>query len=224
MTPTPITNNSNTLLNGGIHIRQPTHGYRFSMDTVILAQNVGPKRGDKILDIGTGCGVIPILIAHRHSGVQITGIELQKELFDIARKNVAENKMADTIRILNMDARHITPADTDGPFDMVVSNPPYTAVGSGRINPCLQQALARHEIELNLKELIATAKLMLKPSGKFIVIYPEYRLNELIEEMRMAGFEPGTIKMVHTKPGQAAKRVLVSAIAGTGHARSVPDT
>lgn len=211
-----MTSTTDTVLNGGIRLRQPANGYRFAMDTVMLAQSATPKKGEKVLDIGTGCGVIPILIRHRLPDVRITGVELQKELFDLARKNVAENKMEDTIRIINMDARHMTTADTGGPFDMVVSNPPYTAVGAGRINPCPQQALARHEIKLNLKELIATAGRMLKPSGRFIVIYPEYRLNELIEEMRMAGFTPGAVKKVHTKQGQPAKRVLVSAIAGSG--------
>jgi len=191
-------------------VLQPARGFRFSLDSVILARRAARQNALKILDIGTGCGIIPMLIWKLNPKAEIIGIEVQKEIYCIAKKNISKNSMTDRIKILNIDARKVTPADTKGQFDLVLSNPPYTPMGKGRINPIAQQAIARHEIMLNLKELLDAARRMLIIGGKFMAIYPTYRSDELTREMQNAGFRVQHIEKIHTKPGAEPKRVIVT--------------
>jgi tRNA1Val (adenine37-N6)-methyltransferase len=119
----PITRDH--FFNGDIVLNQPKSGYRFSIDAVILAHIVCPQSGETILDLGTGCAVIPIMLAFRHPDVNIVGVEIQSSLSQLARQNVVANRMADRVRIVDKDMDHLSLADTDGPVDLVVTNPPY---------------------------------------------------------------------------------------------------
>jgi tRNA1Val (adenine37-N6)-methyltransferase len=200
--------------NGRLHFSQPREGYRFSIDALIVSSCIKPKPGHRVLDLGTGCGVIPIILAYRHSGIHITGIEIQAELAELARLNVSANGMRDRIHIIEEDMRKLKPRRLSGSVDWVVCNPPYRRPCSGRINPNRQCAIARHEIHIDLCQLIDTTKAVLKRGGCFVAIYPSERLVDLISAMRSAGIEPKWMRSVHSFRGERAKRVLVQGARG----------
>ena len=200
--------------NGNIVLNQPGSGYRFSIDAVILAHLFCPVPGETILDLGTGCGVIPIILAFRHPHVRLIGVEIQPALSRLARQNVADNRLADRIRIIEKDMGQLSPADVGGPVDRVVSNPPYRKRGSGRINADSQRAVARHELKIDLEALLQTTRRMLRKSGRFYVIYPSSRTVDLVTAMRSTGIEPKNVKMIHSKPASPARLVAVTGIKG----------
>ena len=200
---------SDTFFNGNVTVCQTRQGYRFSIDAVLLAAAVLPKPGELVMDMGTGCGVVPILMAFRHPGVRFIGVELQSSLARLAAQNVTANHMGDKIEILHKDIRSITQDAIEGPVDWVISNPPYRPTDSGRMNPNTERAVARHEIHLRLNELMQVCRGLLKTGGRFAAIYPVERLVELFEEMRSAGIEPKWMQSVHSRIEDSAKLVLV---------------
>lgn len=203
-----------TFLNGQLRIAQPGSGYRYSIDAVLLAALPRLKPGQSLLDLGTGCGIIPLILAFRNREVRITGVEVQRELAHLAATNVLNNGLQDRVRIIHEDLRRISPDMVDGPVDWIVSNPPYRRAVSGRVNPDTQRALARHEIKVNLHQLISTVKRLLKTGGRFAIIYPSERTVDLFSEMRLAGLEPKWLQCVHSQAEGDAKLVLVQAVMG----------
>jgi len=171
---------TDTFFNGKITVRQPLKGYRYSIDAVILAGWVRTGPQDRVLDLGTGCGIIPLVITHRHPGVRLIGVELQPALAELARQNVAENKLERCIDILNMDMKDLDLATLSEPVDVVVTNPPFYRVSSGRINPNSQRAIARHELKANLTDVLTTGGRLLKTGGRFACIYGIDRLVDLL--------------------------------------------
>lgn len=200
---------TDTFFNGRVSIRQSTQGYRFSIDAILLAALPRPKPGDRIMDIGTGCGILPILLAFRYPDIQILGIELQGTLAKIAEKNVTANHMQDRITVLNHDIRYLKNEMIGGTVDWIISNPPYRSANSGRINPNAERAQARHEIHLNIQDLIQNAQKFLRTGGHFAVIYPCERMVDLFYEMRKAGIEPKWVQSIHSHQADAAKLMLV---------------
>ncbi len=202
---------TNNFLNGSIKIIQSKKGYRFSIDAVLLSNHILPKPGDKIIDLGTGCGIIPLLIASKYTDIKIYGIEIQKKLAETANLNVVENSMTDKIKILSMDMKELSFNMTDGPASIIISNPPYRRITSGRINPDSQRAVARHEIKITLNQMIKTASKMLKTAGKFVTIYPAERIVDLLSAMRKENLEPKFLRCIHSEPGKEAKLIIISA-------------
>jgi len=206
---------ADTFFNGQITVRQSVSGYRFSIDAVILANLAAIKPGDRILDMGTGCGIIPMIIAYRHPEIaSIFGVDLQKDLAEIAGYNVRQNRMVDRITILHADFKMLTPGHTQGPVDLVIGNPPHYPPNSGRINPDTQRALARHEIAMTLADFMETARRMLGRGGRLLIIYPAERLVDLLNEMRWAGIEPQRLQLIYPRPGAEARLVVAEGIAG----------
>jgi tRNA1Val (adenine37-N6)-methyltransferase len=208
---------TDSLFNGNIRVKQNRSGYRFSMDALVLAQHAIPCPDDTVLDLGTGCGIIPLILAYRHPTIKIYGVEVQTQLADIATHNIAENGMEDRIRILCKDLKRLKQNMTCGPVDLVVTNPPYRKLTSGRLNPNQQRAVARHEIKTTLSEVVETARCMLRTSGRFVIIYSAERLTDIIIQMRSAGIEPKYIRMIHSSPQMNAKRIIVEGKKGTRH-------
>jgi tRNA1Val (adenine37-N6)-methyltransferase len=200
---------TDTFFNGRIQIKQNRPGYRFSIDAVLLAWHTGPRPNDTILDLGTGCGIIPIILAYRHPGIRVYGIEVQTDLADIARLNIEENGMDDRIFIRCMDMKRLHHDVTSGPVDLVISNPPFRKARSGRINPDQQRAIARHEIKTTLHDVIKTARSMLRTSGRFIIVYPAERITDVISQMRVSGIEPKWVLMIHSGKNTNAKLILI---------------
>lgn len=203
-----------TFFEGRIRVRQPKHGYRYAIDAVLLADYAARMPGKRVLDIGTGCGIISLIMAFRGLERSITGVEIQSDIANLAASNVAENGLGERISILEMDAREMGQKDTGGPVDLVVSNPPYRRKNSGRINPHSQKAAARHEINLTLADLLGVARRMLDISGRFAVIYPAERAAELMTGMSGVGIEPKRLLPIYSYKGQAAKLVIVEGMRG----------
>ncbi|MBW1649882.1 MAG: methyltransferase [Deltaproteobacteria bacterium] len=205
-----------TFFKGKLEAYQPKNGYRYSIDSIILAaylcSTVSCK--DTIIDLGTGSGIIPLILAFKKKDINILGIELQKSLADIAKLNVSANNMTEKIKIAEADFRLFNKDSFFIPADVVVSNPPYRKAGSGKINPDFQKAIARHEIKASLKDIIATAKIMLKVSGRFVIIYPAVRMAELFYEMKIVGIEPKLIRSIHSKKNKEAKLILTEGVKG----------
>ena len=205
---------SDSFFNGRIQIRQGRTGYRFSIDAVLLAYHVKPRPADRVLDLGTGCGIIPLILAFRHPDITIYGIEIQQELFALGVSNVSSNDMQDRITILCQDMKDLKPNLIDGPVDLIVCNPPYRKSDSGRLNPDQQRAVARHEIKATLPDVIQTARRMLRTAGKLVMIYPAERITELFTQMHSNGIEPKLLRSIHSSQGTAAKLVLVEGTKG----------
>ncbi|MDD2390275.1 MAG: tRNA1(Val) (adenine(37)-N6)-methyltransferase [Desulfobacterales bacterium] len=206
---------NDTFLNGHIRIRQNRCGYRFSIDAVLLAHFVNDfKPGAYVLDLGTGCGIIPLILAFRYPEINFCGVEVQKELAEISRINVMENQKKHQIHILCQDMKSLRLDMFPTPVDCVVTNPPYRKSQSGRVNPNQQRAVARHEIQITLDELLSTASRLLKPSGAFAAVYMAERLTDMLTQMRGVGIEPKCLRLVHSREGEEARLVLIKGLKG----------
>ena len=205
---------SDTFFNGRIKVKQDRSGYRFSIDSILLACHAKPRPKDKVLDLGTGCGIIPLILAYREPNLNIFGIEVQKELADIAGSNVEENHMGDIITILCKDMKELKNDMISGPADLIISNPPYRKKESGRINPDMQRAVARHEIKLALNDITETVRRVLRTTGRFVTIYSAERITDLLTHLRSAGIEPKFLRMSHSGIKTEAKLVIVEGIKG----------
>jgi tRNA1Val (adenine37-N6)-methyltransferase len=199
---------------GKIQIRQRPNGYRFSIDAVLLASAVCPKAAQTLVDLGTGCGIIPLILGFRYTDIRIHAVEIQTELAELASFNVRRNGMQDRVDVIRDDLRTLNAERFGGPVDWVVSNPPYRRPNSGRINPDNQRALARHEINVNMTELIDAARRLLHAGGQFMTIYPAERLVELLTRMQSGGIAPKWLRTVHSQSGGQAKLALVKGVKG----------
>lgn len=195
-----------------ISLHQPETGYRYSMDPFILAAQVTPFPGCKIIDIGCGCGIIPVILGFRFKKVHIIGVEIQPELAQFAKKNIVANQFSDRIHILNRDIRTTTLSDIKEGADMIVANPPYKKKNSGRLNPDIQKAIARHEITLELSEFFESSNRLLKSGGQLLFIFPADRLHDIDPGLQSHAFQLDWIRFVHTKENKPAKLVLISAL------------
>jgi tRNA1Val (adenine37-N6)-methyltransferase len=203
----PLT--ADTFFNGRIRVKQNRAGYRFSIDAVLIAGQTIPSPDDTVLDLGTGCGIIPLILAYRHPKIKVHGIEVQQQLADLATINVEENRMEDRITIHCMDMKKLKHDMMSGPADLVVSNPPYRKAESGRINPDQQRAVARHEIKAALSDVVETAQRMLRTAGRFVTVYPAERMADILIQMRSAGLEPKSLRTVHSDRHTDAKLIIV---------------
>lgn len=201
-----------TFFNGKVTVKQERVGYRFSIDAVILAHHVRPRPGERVVDLGTGCGIVPLIVAYRHPATHMFGIEIQKELADIADDNVRENGMQETVRIVHRDMQTIQPAMFQGPVDIVVSNPPFHKAASGRINPNRQRAVARHEIRVTLLDVVKAAGDILKRAGLFVLVYTSERLPELVQHMRACRIEPKNVRFIHSRRDSESKLMMMEGI------------
>lgn len=203
---------SDTFFNGRLSVIQPANGYRFSIDSVILAELSRPQPGDKVLDLGTGCGVIPLILAHRSADLQLIGVELQSSLAALAVENIQRNSMSDRVSILCRDMCDLSQKALGGVVDYIISNPPYRPAQSGRINPDRQKALARHELAMNLSQLMTTSRSLLRIGGRFILIYPSERLTDVMFQMRRNEIEPKRLHIIFSRQQDPAKLVVIEGV------------
>jgi tRNA1Val (adenine37-N6)-methyltransferase len=204
------------MLGGRIRIYQEKRGYRFSVDAVLLSFFAQAREPGRALDLGTGCGIVPLLLAHRYPRVEITGVEIQPRLAALAEKNIRANGRETQVRILAGDLRKLPFEGVPKGFDLVVANPPYRRMGTGLVNPDGQRAMARHEIHADLAEVVACARRMLKHLGKFAVVYPAERLAEVMHAMRSGGVEPKRLRLVHNTAEAPATLLLCEGARGAG--------
>jgi tRNA1Val (adenine37-N6)-methyltransferase len=199
-----------------IKLFQATNGYRFSIDAVLLENFISAKRLENGIELGTGSGIISILLARRLQGANITAVEIQKNLAERAARNISLNNLEGRIEILQRDIKDLKKIYPSNKFDFVFTNPPFRKTKTGRLSIYEERAVARHEIEITLPDLIKTASYLLKHSGKFFMIYHPFRLAELISLLQKAKLEPKRMKFVHSRTGEEAKMVLIEAVKGSG--------
>lgn len=206
-----------TLFNGRLICAQYKQGYRFSADAVLAAHFCRPGPADHILDLGCGSGIIGLILAFRHPGVRVTGLEVQEELARLASENSRRNSLEKRIAVIHGSLRDIGALVAPETFDLVVSNPPYRRPGSGRLSPTDQRARARHEILASLDDVIRAAAFAVKNRGRVIFVYPAARLMALVTLLHEARLEPKRLQAVYGYPeSPAAALVLVEAIKNGG--------
>lgn len=201
-----------TLFDGDLLVRQWKRGYRFSVDPVLLSHYARPGRYDSVLDLGTGCGIIPLILTYRHLDIKVTGVELQSRLASLAGFNVERNNREDRVKIIRGDIKKTGDFLPSEKFDLIITNPPYIEKKAGRINPQSQKAVARHEIEITLERLVEKSAGLLKPGARFVVVYPSFRLADLMMAMRKGAIEPKRLRMVHPLKGGGAKLLLMEGV------------
>jgi tRNA1Val (adenine37-N6)-methyltransferase len=194
-----------------LHLSQSSNGYRYSIDAFLLADFCGLPKDFKILDLGSGCGIVSILLAKAWPNSQIVGIDIQPDLIKFAKQNLQKNKFLKNIKFILGDIREISNYFFKEEFGIVITNPPYHKIGSGRINPNPGKASARHEIIGGLKEFIHAGFKVLKPKGSFYIIYTAKRTPELICELIKNKLEPKILRNVHPKENNNANLVLIKA-------------
>ncbi len=205
-----------TFLDGGLQILQGQKGYRFSLDAILLSRFARIPRDERVIDLGTGNGILPLLLSKAARAQSFVGVEIQKELAECARKNVALNHLEDRITILHQDYRNLKEVFPPGSFDIVLSNPPYRKYRTGRLNPSDEKAIARHEIKGTLEDLITIASYLLRQKGKCFLIFPASRTVDLLTLLRKGGLEPKRLQIVYPFMGADAKFILTESIKSSG--------
>lgn len=200
----------------GLRLYQSVRGYRYSLDPVLLANFVRVKPGgdEAILDLGTGSGIIPLLLAGLYDAGNIVAIEVQQAMAARAERNVRLNGYSEKIRVVHGDLRDIDKYIEPECFQLVVSNPPFRPAGGGRVAPDNERGMARHELAGGLDDFIAAAKFSLRHGGRFVVIYLVERMAELLTRLSVQGLEPKRLRMVHSTRGSDARLVMVEARKG----------
>ncbi len=200
------------ILDGRLKIIQPRHGYRFSVDALFLADFVQIRPNDLVVDLGTGCGIIPLACIAKGKGGFFLGIEIQWELALGCHKNISINRHEDRFFVVQGDIRQVPIRANVA--DVVVCNPPYLKAGQGRLSPEPQRAIARQEVLVDLEGVISCAKYILRSKGRLAVIYPASGIVRLMLTMRRHGLEPKRIRFQHPRQDRKAKLVMVEAIVG----------
>ena len=195
-----------------LKIIQAKDSYRFSVDSILLLNFIRLKNYENIIDLGTGSGIIPLLLFGKKKGLSIYGVEIQKDLADMARRSVELNKLQNGITIIQEDFRNLKNNFKNQQFDVVVSNPPYISMGQGKINPSINKAIARHEIKGDLEDMISVSNYLLKNKGRIYLIYRSAKLIKLVITLKRYGIEPKVIKLIHPRPGENANLVLLEGI------------
>ncbi|MBR6159106.1 MAG: tRNA1(Val) (adenine(37)-N6)-methyltransferase [Lachnospiraceae bacterium] len=198
----------------GFKIIQNTDKFCFGMDAVLLSGYAYAKHTEKVLDLCTGNGIIPILMAAKTQAERIVGIEIQKDIADMAKRSVAANDLNDRVNIICADINDTTEYLQEGIFDAVTCNPPYMIDNHGIRNPDSPRAIARHEILCTFDDVARTASKMLRPGGRFFLVHRPFRLTDIFETLTKYGLEPKRMKLVHPYIDREPNMVLIEANLG----------
>ena len=198
----------------GYYIIQNPDMFCFGMDAVLLADYAAGKKGAQAIDLGTGTGVIPILMEARDKAVHFTGLEIQKESADMALRSVIYNNLNEKIDIVCGDIKKVDELFKRESFDIVTSNPPYISSNHGLENEMEPKNIARHEILLKLEDVIKAAAYLLKVGGTFAMVHKPFRLAEIIRLMSKYHLEPKRLKMVQPYADKEPNMVLIEAAKG----------
>ena len=201
-----------TLIADELYILQRADQFRFGMDAVLLANWVKVSPKEKIIDLGTGSGIIPLLIAYKQRAERIIGIEIETEMVRLAKKSIKLNDLEQSIEIIQHDLRKIKDLFSPNTFSLVVSNPPYFPLVAGRTNLNPAKSLARHEIACTLHELVEVAAYLLGTGGRFSLIHRPERLPELFLQLLKCNLEPKLLCLIQPKAVKRPNLVLVEAV------------
>lgn len=198
----------------GYEIIQHPGKFCFGMDAVLLANFARVKKGERALDLGTGTGIIPILLTAKTEGEAFVGLEIQEESADMARRSVAHNHLEEKIDIVTGDIKEA--AEIFGPvsFDVITTNPPYMIGQHGIANASDAKAIARHEVLCTLDDILRESAKVLKPKGRFYMVHRPFRLAEILSKMVAAGIEPKRMRMIHPFIDKEPNMVLIEGSRG----------
>lgn len=202
------------LQRNGYRIIQKTNGFCFGMDAVLLSGFAQVKDGERVLDLGTGTGIIPILLEAKTDGKHFTGLEIQDEMADMAARSVLYNHLEEKIEIVTGDIKEASRLFGMASFDVVTSNPPYMNDAHGLKNPDAQKAISRHEVLCTLEDVVREASKVLKPGGRFYMVHRPHRLIEIVTVLTKYKLEPKRMKLVHPFVDKEANMVLIEAVRG----------
>lgn len=202
------------LQRNGYQIIQNPAKFCFGMDAVLLSGFVRVKPGAEVLDMGTGTGIIPLLVEAKTQAGHISAIEIQEESADMARRSVQLNGLESKIRIVTGDLREADKIFDAASFDVITCNPPYMIGQHGLTNPDAPKAIARHEILCTLEDVVRTAAKLLKPGGYFCMVHRPFRLAEIMTVMTGYKLEPKRMKLVYPYVDQEPNMVLIEGCRG----------
>ena len=202
------------LQRNGYRIIQKKKGFCFGMDAVLLSGFAQVKEGEVAVDLGTGTGIIPILLEAKTKGKHFTGLEIQEEVAEMAGRSVRLNQLENRVDIVRGDIKEASRLFGKASFDVVTSNPPYMNDNHGLKNPELPKAIARHEVFCTLDDVCREASLLLKSGGRFYMVHRPHRLAEIITALKTYKLEPKRMKLVHPFVDKEANMVLIEAVRG----------
>ncbi|MFW5891507.1 MAG: tRNA1(Val) (adenine(37)-N6)-methyltransferase [bacterium] len=196
----------------GLKIIQNKNWFCFGMDAVLLANYCELEDGEEVVDLGTGTGIMPILLYGKNNVKKIFGIEIQKEVAEMAERSIKLNEVEGYVEIININIKDYRKYLKKNHFDTVISNPPYIKTSSNLISPEKKKALSRHEIEGNLEDFIRTAAELLKHRGKYYMVYRPNRLVEVFQYMKKYKIEPKKIRFVQNRVDEDPNLVLIKGV------------
>jgi len=198
----------------GLRIIQNSEKFCFGIDAVLLSDFAKVKKNEIMLDIGTGTGIIPILLTAKTEGLKFTGLEIQEESAEMAARSVLLNQLQEKVEIVHGDINDALDYFSRESFNVITSNPPYMIESAGEGNEDEPKAIARHEIKCTLDDVIREGSRLLKVSGRFYMIHRPFRLVEIFETFRKHGLEPKRMRLVHPFCDKEPNMVLVEAVKG----------
>lgn len=198
----------------GLKLIQKKEGFCFGVDAVLLANFVDVKKKDNVIDLGTGTGIIPILLAEKTLAQSIVGIEIQSDMSEMASRSVRMNNLEEKIKIVCIDMKQSMKYFEPGSFNVVVSNPPYISKGSGLVNPLDTKAISRHEIMCSLEDVISISAKLLTSGGQFAMVHRPHRLVDIVSLMRSYSVEPKYLQLIHPQAKKKANLMLIKGTKG----------
>jgi tRNA1Val (adenine37-N6)-methyltransferase len=193
----------------GLRIIQNPKGFCFGIDAVLLSNFCEIKKNARVIDLGTGTGIIPILLAGKTEAKEIIGIEIQETIVEMAARSVKLNQLEDRVKMVHADLNNVLNELDLYSFDVVVSNPPYMHEGGGLINPEDMKAIARHEIKCTLEDIIRVASKLIKDRGHFYMVHRPHRLVDILCLCRAYKLEPKKIRFIHPNKNKKPNILLV---------------
>ncbi|MDO5798458.1 MAG: tRNA1(Val) (adenine(37)-N6)-methyltransferase [Eubacteriales bacterium] len=201
-------------LQNGFYVIQNPEKFCFGMDAVLLSGFAKIRKNARVLDMGTGTGIIPILLKSREKGTRFTGLEIQEECADMASRSVAYNGLESAIDIVCGDIKEAAEIFGAASFDVVTSNPPYMIGEHGLRNPYMAKAIARHEVLCTLEDVVSQASRVLKDRGHFFMVHRPFRLAEIFQVLMKYKLEPKRMQLVYPYIDREPNMVLIEACKG----------
>ena len=195
-------------------IIQKKKGFRFTVDSILLVNFLKLKKNTNLLDIGTGTGIMPLLLCRKEEINLITAVEIETEIAKMFEKTIEINSLKSKIKLINTDIKNYK----EEPFDMIISNPPYMKLNEGYVSPHDYRAGARHEVNLDLKELLINGKRLLKNGGSFNLVYRTNRFMEVLDEAKMLNLNAKRVRFIYSKPNQSSDLFMIEMIKGFKYA------
>ena len=198
----------------GYRLIQDTGAFCFGIDAVLLADFAQAMPAERVIDLGCGNGILPLLLKARDKGGEVVGLEIQPEAAALARRNIRLNGLEETVEIREGDLKEASALFGKASFDVVITNPPYREAGGGLVSPAEAKAVARHEILCTLEDVLREGAALLKPRGRFYMVHRPRRLEAILSRLKAVHLAPKTLRFVHARTEKDADMVLVEAVRG----------